>query len=203
MLSLERWKNLFKKIGCHRIPDEHFYRIIEAYSQKHRAYHNLSHIEQCLGEFDLVKDYLDRPDLVEIAIWYHDVVYNTRSDRNEEDSAIFAERELNELNIIDEKIISVHDLILSTKHQDEPDSSDTKYLVDIDLSIFGKSLHIYQEYENNIRKEYKWVPKFLFQNKRFEILRTFLCKNTIFHTEWFREKYELQARININSILSE
>jgi len=202
MVYLERWKNLFKRVGCNISPDEQFKSLVKAYSEKHRAYHNLNHLEQCLKEFDKVKSYLDLPDLVEIAIWYHDAIYNTRSDRNEEESALLAERDLNDFGIIKESIKTVHDLILSTKHNDEPKYSDTKYLIDIDLSILGSAPNIFQEYENNIRKEYKWVPIFLFRKKRVEVLKSFLRRKHIFYTKLFREKYEYQARININSVLS-
>ncbi|OGP92616.1 MAG: hypothetical protein A2Z19_07630 [Deltaproteobacteria bacterium RBG_16_54_18] len=199
---LSRWDNLFNRIGCNKNPEEQFHRLVKAYSEKHRAYHNLNHIEQCLNEFDQLKYYLDLPDLVEIAIWYHDAIYNTRSDRNEEESALIAENELNSLGIIEEPIKTVHDLILSTKHNDEPKNSDSKYLIDIDLSILGANTNIFQEYEKNIRKEFKWVPKYLFQKKRGEVLKSFLRRKHIFYTELFRKKYEYQARININSVLS-
>jgi predicted metal-dependent HD superfamily phosphohydrolase len=199
---LERWKNLFKRINCNKSPEEQFHSLIKAYSENHRAYHNFNHIEQCLMEFDQVRKYLDLPDLVEIAIWYHDVIYNTRSDRNEEESALLAERELNNLGIKKKSIKTVHNLILSTKHNDEPKNSDTKYLIDIDLSILGAASNIFKEYENNIRKEYKWVPKFIYQKERFEVLKSFLRRKHIFYTGLFREKYEHQARTNINSVLS-
>ena len=79
---------------------------------------------------------------------------------------------------------------------------DTKYLIDIDLSILGAASNIFKEYENNIRKEYKWVPKYIYQKERFEVLKSFLRRKHIFYTELFREKYEHQARTNINSVLS-
>jgi len=202
MVYLERWNNLFKKVGCTKNPKKQFQGIIKAYSEKHRAYHNLNHIEQCLKQFDQVSGYLDFPDLVEIAIWYHDAIYYTRSDRNEEESALLAKRDLNDLGLMKESIRTVHDLILSTKHDAEPKNSDTKYLIDIDLSILGATPDIFKEYEKNIRKEYKWVPMFLFRKKRFEVLKSFLRRKNIFYTQLFRERYEYQARVNLNSVLS-
>ena len=201
MGHFERWENLFNRIGCKKNPEKQFHRLVKAYSEKHRAYHNLNHIEHCLNEFDKAKSYLDRPDLVEIAIWYHDAIYDTRSDRNEEESALLAERDLYGLGIKKESTKIVHDFILSTKHNDEPENSDTKYLVDIDLSILGAAPNIFQAYEKNIRKEFEWVPDLLFRKKRFEVLKTFLKRKNVFYTEFFREKYEHQARTNLNSVL--
>ena len=80
MVYLERWKKLFERIGCKKSPDNQFHNLIRAYSEKHRAYHNLNHVEQCLKEFDEINNYLESSDLVELAIWYHDAVYSTRSD---------------------------------------------------------------------------------------------------------------------------
>jgi predicted metal-dependent HD superfamily phosphohydrolase len=200
---LGRWENLFNRVGCNKSPGKQFHHLIKAYSENHRAYHNLNHIEHCLNEFDQLTNYLDLPDLVEIAIWYHDAIYNTRSDRNEEESALMAERELKNLDIMQESIKIVHDFILSTKHNDEPRNSDSKYLIDIDLSILGADRNVFQEYETNIRKEFKCVPTFLFHKKRSEVLRSFLKRKHIFFTELFRQKYENQARTNINSVLSD
>ena len=62
--------------------------LIAAYTAPGRHYHNLAHIEDCLGALARVENLspLEREILSE-AIWWHDVVYDaTRSD-NEELSA--------------------------------------------------------------------------------------------------------------------
>ena len=66
--------------------------LVAAYTAPGRHYHNLTHIEDCLGALAAVDGLsaAEREILTE-AIWWHDVVYDaTRSD-NEELSARLAE----------------------------------------------------------------------------------------------------------------
>src|SRR5829696_2723515 len=67
--------------------------LIAAYTAPGRHYHNLAHIDDCLGALARV-DSLSATDreILSEAIWWHDVVYDaTRSD-NEELSARLAEQ---------------------------------------------------------------------------------------------------------------
>ncbi len=59
-------------------------------------------------------------------------------------------------------------------HYEIPKDEDTKYLIDIDLSILGSPLDKFYDYEKNIRKEYEFVPIDLFREKRSELLKSFL-----------------------------
>ncbi len=70
-------------------------------------------------------------------------------------------------------------------------------MVDIDLSIFGQLPERFWQYENQIRKEYEWVPENIFTTKRAEILERFLARPKIFATELFFAKYEKPARVNL------
>ncbi len=51
-------------------------RIREKYSEPHRFYHTLTHIDSMLNHLDRIK-----PDGVELAlaVWFHDVIYDPRS----------------------------------------------------------------------------------------------------------------------------
>ena len=57
------------------------------------------------------------------------------------------------------------------------------------------------EYEEQIRSEYNWVPDAVFAIKRAEILRQFLLRERIYRTEALHEKYEAQAKMNLESSL--
>ena len=71
------------------------------YSEPHRCYHNLAHIEDCLGEFDRAKQLATDPAAVELAIWFHDAVYDPRAADNEERSAELAKDWLSDLHASD------------------------------------------------------------------------------------------------------
>jgi len=75
-------------------------------------------------------------------------------------------------------------------------------LIDIDLSILGKSQREFEEYEKNIREEYSWVPEEQFRAGRQVVLQRFLERDSIYSTDFFRKKYENQAIRNIENSLA-
>ena len=92
---LERWLDLCKWIdakGDVAYQGELFYRLIYYYEQPGRYYHTLFHIKDCLVKFDEVKRLLEEPDVVELAIWFHDAIYEfwTKPNENEQFSASLA-----------------------------------------------------------------------------------------------------------------
>lgn len=200
-----KWVNLWGRLGIQEELNQLFFELIKSYSQKHRYYHNLTHIEKGLSEFDSVKEFLDNPDELEMAWWFHDIIYDPKRKDNEEKSARFASRKLTLAGIGDKTIDTVKRLILTTKHHEtETDliqRDDEKYIVDIDLSILGKPREEFDEYERNIRKEYYWASDEHFREGRSRILKMFINRTYIYHTDFFRQKYEEQARMNIERSL--
>ena len=199
------WSAFWKRIngqGDFRLPHCH---LIDLYRQKHRKYHNMLHIEQCLIEFEQARHLVEHPNEVEMAIWYHDAIYDPESEQNEEKSAQLAQKVAKEIGLPDIFGRRVHDLVLVTKHEKIPEGIDAKVLVDIDLSIFGRSEEEFDKYERNIRKEYQWCSDEEFKAGRADILQKFLNRQTrpaVYLTDFFREKYETQARKNLERSLA-
>lgn len=167
------------------------------YSEKHRAYHNLKHIADCLEEFDAVRGRCEHADAVEFALWFHDVIYDPKAKDNEEQSAAFARRVCNDVKLPASFANKVETLILATKHAAEPQGNDAQIIVDVDLSILGQSEATFDKYERNIRAEYAWVPESQFRSGRASILKSFLARKRIYSTEYFHAKYEAPARANL------
>ncbi len=199
---IDRWRRLWEEIGAGYRTEDFFHQLINAYTAKNRAYHNADHIAHCLHEFDQIKEKLESPTEVELAIWYHDVVYNPNAANNEEKSAECAARALKQAKAASVHIDGVKDLILATRHDQPTRFSDAAYLVDIDLSILGAPPHSYAIYEKNIRKEYKWVPGLIYRKKRKELLISFLEREKIYLTQFFATKYEQQARHNLKGAIN-
>lgn len=173
--------------------------LLEHYSEKRRAYHNKTHIADCLEKFDEVESHLSYPHEVELAIWFHDVIYNPYKGDNELQSAIRCESFMNDNGVQEEIIKRVYDLIMATKHPCVPQNKDEEYLIDIDISILGASTEEYTAYARKIRKEYSFVPWFYYKKKRKEVLQAFLDQNTLYHTEYFKDKFEEQAIENLKN----
>lgn len=195
-MNLQRWTALMTSFGVDANP-EMFERITKAYAETHRHYHTAAHIDACLREFDSVRSLAQSGSEVEAALWFHDVIYDTRASNNELQSAEMASRFLTSAGVSAAICSRVHSHILSTAHKGKPVADDARLVVDIDLSILGQDEQVYDQFERSVREEYKWVPWFLFRRKRIEILRSFLDRESIYGTERFRQRYESAARSNL------
>jgi predicted metal-dependent HD superfamily phosphohydrolase len=168
--------------------------LVAAYAAPNRYYHNLSHIEDCLGLLAGLDDLstTDR-DILTQAIWWHDVVYDpTRSD-NEELSARLAEQYV-AADIRDD----LGRLIRLTKtHRVEPRDRLGAILISIDLSILGAEPSRYDAYAAAIRKEFAHVPDGDYRAGRSAVLRRFAAQPVIFPDPAFARTHDRQARDNL------
>jgi predicted metal-dependent HD superfamily phosphohydrolase len=192
-----KWLELWPKLGVSNSPGPYFAALVAHYSEPHRAYHNLAHILDCLEQFVPARHLAHDATAVEMAIWYHDAIYDPRAKDNEERSAGLAASVADELGLPASLKETVNALILATKKHDASLARDAAVLVDVDLSILGRTPHRFDEYEHQIRQEYDWVPADAFAAGRSAVLETFLARPAIYHTELFRAKYEHQARENL------
>jgi len=167
------------------------------YAEPHRSYHTTRHLEECFAKLDEGRAHAERLYEVELALWFHDAVYEVRNSDNEERSASWAQAAVSAAGIDNAIGSRVRDLILATRHDMAPSTKDAAFLIDVDLAILGAQAERFDEYERQVREEYSWVPGFLFRRKRREILEGFLRRPTIFSTEFFRARYESAARANL------
>jgi predicted metal-dependent HD superfamily phosphohydrolase len=165
----------------------------------HRYYHTIEHIKSCLALFDRVKDELNNPESVELALWFLDVIYNSRKRNNEELSASFSKELLSRIGVSDTVISSVCELILATKHPFIPTNDEERYIIDIDLAVLGAPPTQYHQYSEQIRMEYSHVPALLYKRGRVKVLASFLNQTAIFNTKYFGSRFEASARDNLKN----
>ena len=192
----ERWKALMQRL--HFKPNEEVFEFLkQKYTEQHRAYHNLHHIKACLEHLDTYPKKINHKNELELAIWFHDIIYDPFRKNNELKSAEELEKFLKR-NKADPNLMQMtYDLILSTLHRNPPKNESEALIMNIDISILGSSASDYKTYRVQIRKEYKWVPYFLYRSKRKEILKAFLRRERLYFTDYFYDKYEQLARANI------
>jgi predicted metal-dependent HD superfamily phosphohydrolase len=197
-----KFKSFWDKMGCNPNLCRLNYEILKAlYSSRGRHYHTFEHIKMCLNELEICKEQMPTfiKLVVEKAIWFHDAIYviNENID-NELLSWQFADQLLASHGV---SRLFLKDLILATKHEETLiDSFETKIMADIDLAIFGKDKHTFDNYEENIRKEYEMFNEKEYKEGRKKVLKYFLDKKQIYYTEYFKNKYEDQARKNLQRI---
>ncbi len=196
-----RWQGLLKPFGENGYVSAGFDDLVGRYSERHRHYHNLHHVSGCLDAFDGIAKLLVDPFAVEAAIWFHDVIYDPRSRKNEARSADYARAYLSATSIESGILSGILYLIHLTRHPSNPSTRDEKYLIDIDLSTLGAEPSQYDRYELWIRKEYAYVPGMLYKKGRRKLLNAFLDCEHIYRTDYFRERLESKARANIQRAL--
>lgn len=197
-----RWLTFWTAAGAVGDPKPAWNRLASAYAEPHRAYHTLEHIAHCLEELDRVRELAADPVAVEMAIWYHDAVYDTRAKDNEQKCADWARADAESMGLAPERRDRVERLILASTHQGVPADPDARLFTDLDLSILGQPPVAFDEYERKVRVEYGWVPEPAYRVGRSAILRSFLERPTIYATEAVRSRYETQARINLAASLN-
>ncbi|MFN7145728.1 MAG: N-methyl-D-aspartate receptor NMDAR2C subunit [Myxococcota bacterium] len=170
--------------------------VLARWGEPHRAYHDRAHLAACLAAFGSVRALTTDPDAVAIALWYHDAVYDPRGHDNEGESAALARRHLGPAGARPDAVARVVGLIDATRHAAVPADDDARLLVDIDLGVLGAPPDRYARYEEEIRREYAWVPADVFRAKRAEILRGFLARPRIYATAAFADR-EAAARANL------
>lgn len=200
-MSLARWKQPWAELGLEARMELHA-DLRNAYSEPHRAYHTLHHVSECLQLLQQTQGLARSVASIELAIWFHDAVYDPRRSDNEERSAVWAQSELRRAGAslaLQSRIVS---LVMVTRHDGEPQTEDEELMSDIDLAILGAGSRRFDEYERQVRQEYAHVPTQQFRPARRKILNDFLEREHIYCTEWFRMRREAQARTNLQRSLT-
>lgn len=174
-------------------------RLVAAYSDPSRGYHDLRHLtEVCtrLDELAAGGTAFDRTSVL-LAAWFHDGVYDGRPGA-EERSARWAEESLAALGVAAATAAEVARLVrLTETHRPADDDANGCALSDADLAILAAPEERYAEYAADVRREYAHVPDEAFRAGRAAILRDLLAKPHLFHTAYAREHWEASARVNV------
>jgi len=203
-------KQRFKKLwlGCARNgvaarAHECFAQVEDHYNEPHRRYHTPGHITHCLEQFDAARALMQHPDSVELAIWYHDVIYDVGASDNELQSAKLLRRHADDA-LPGDLVQRVHDLIMVTVHGLlEPACLDQAFMVDIDLSSFGLPWQRFLRDSVAVREEFPHMSDAQFYPRQREFLAGLLAREHFCATDFFRKRHETRARRNITRYLAD
>eukprot|EP00545_Synedropsis_sp_CCMP1620_P003029 CAMPEP_0119021430 /NCGR_PEP_ID=MMETSP1176-20130426/25982_1 /TAXON_ID=265551 /ORGANISM="Synedropsis recta cf, Strain CCMP1620" /LENGTH=278 /DNA_ID=CAMNT_0006976039 /DNA_START=24 /DNA_END=860 /DNA_ORIENTATION=- len=182
-------------------------RIVDLHSAPDRAYHTLAHLHEMIGYFELFASSQSSDDdelttIMVLSVLFHDAVYDARSATNEEDSAKLLQEFCRDMGSVDEKLEErIVQYILATKSHKLPEAGNNDpnlaLFLDIDMAVLGKEDSAYLHYASLIRKEYGFVDRDVYCQKRADILETFLEEPNIFASAIMQEALEQQARDNL------
>jgi predicted metal-dependent HD superfamily phosphohydrolase len=196
----EQWFATWQRLGV-APPAGVYERLVAGYAEAHRHYHTTRHLEECFAELEVVRAEAERPGEVELALWFHDAIYDPRRHDNEERSADWARNVVAQAGLdaaVGERVAA---LVMATRHEAMATDADSRVLVDVDLSILGAAPERFDEYERDVRREYAWVPEVVFRRERRKILRRFLERPRIFATQELNSVREQRARANLTRSL--
>jgi predicted metal-dependent HD superfamily phosphohydrolase len=178
------------------------------HGEAHRRYHVWSHVETLLKLADWRQGDLFNVEAVEIAILFHDSVYEPGEENNEKRSAGLMLGMLSKL-VAPVTLDAARDLILSTEKHRLPDGmadpirSDCAHFLDMDLAILGSDPEVFEAFQAAIREEYIHIPEEEYRPARRASTARFLERKRLFLTESFRETFEFQARANLTDAVRE
>lgn len=204
---LDRWRAAARGAGATRETDltgtgED---LVRRWREPHRHYHTCDHLRAVLDVVDRYADLAGRPDLVRLAAWYHDAVYDPRAagDANERDSAALAVRVLTGLGLPGGAVDEVRRLVLLTAgHVVGPGDADGALLCDADLAVLAAAPPVYDRYAAAIRREYAHVPDADFRAGRARVLAALLALPALFRTPPLAARWERPARANLHRELA-
>lgn len=191
------------------------------YAEPQRHYHTLQHVWALWRHYDglnAIKAW-QQPDAVLLAIFYHDIIYDTKAQEsgshsdqlaksNEQRSADYVARELGEW-IAPSLCQWVMALIMMTQTHELPpwqeknaktqagNAQDAALFLDMDLSILGSESSVYHQYADAIRREYAHVCDADYRKGRHAVLKKFLQRPRLYFSDYFYERFETQARTNV------
>lgn len=194
-----QWLQLFdKNIVSEPIIEEQWQSLVKHYQEPNRHYHNLTHLHELFELLLPLEQKLEHPKAVYLAVFYHDIIYNSLRKDNELKSAEFADKVLPLLEVDTTTIQLTYSLIMATKdHHAMLPTNDFRYFLDADLAILGTDWKKYEAYSQAIRKEYRHVPSILYRRGRKKVLQHLLQKTPLYYTPEFFERFEAQARENV------
>lgn len=205
MISIKLYEENFSKIwyniaGESAITRKWLKIIMNEYSSPLRYYHNMQHILKMLNNLEEYSKIYEisnmEKNILSYAIVFHDIIYDSKKDNNEEESLLLFEDFSNEIGFFSHVNHKVKELIMATKNHDKNKGDDEaiNLFLDLDLAILGAEKVVFDVYEKQIRKEYEWVPENVFFEKRHQIMKNFV---NCYKTDWAKKKYGNYLRLNI------
>jgi predicted metal-dependent HD superfamily phosphohydrolase len=216
--SLPRWQALWGRLG---VEDARLAaagrKVVACYGEKGRFYHAQDHLQAVLAQLDWARAALEKSgelaglsparkqrlfDTVELALWYHDIVYDPKARDNEEQSRDLFLADAEKFGLPAGVRRDVAKLIDLTAHHKDAKSLMECLMVDCDLAVLGAKPAVFRQYDADIRREYAHVEISLYKTARKGVLEGFLDQPSVFRTEAFRRKLEAQAQKNLAEAVS-
>lgn len=197
----QAWTKAWTEVGAQGAGENELEQLLGLYAQPHRHYHTAQHLAEMVSRFLEPENAPHTSAEVLLAIFFHDAIYEPQRHDNETRSADLAFELLAAAGADPVAAQKVAHLVRMTAHSVQPQTPAECFLVDLDLAILGAPAARFEQYEQQVRQEYAFVPAEIFTSKRREILRGFLERPVLYWTATVGEKLEAAARHNLTQAL--
>ncbi|XP_077288542.1 uncharacterized protein LOC143912952 [Arctopsyche grandis] len=204
----ETWNEVLRDLSVPEdIATKWWSQIMVQYTESARIYHTMdNYLRKKFEIYDImVKDNISERSAFVLAMFFqhyeHDTnVYGDSIDKNVEHVKNF----FKDAGINHEGLIStVVGLLGAACESGSSKEGIDAYFQDLELAALGASPDEYVEYITDIEKEYSNMPAHFYRSLRLKVLQTLLLIPKIYSTDLFYEKYETQARENIEKEINE
>nr|WP_175688620.1 hypothetical protein [Burkholderia anthina] len=175
--------------------DEVYRMLAQCYTEPVRHYHTLVHVRRCLRQLDFARDAIPEPDAVELALWFHDVIFVPGATDNEQRSADWFRHQAGGRIRACDRICA---MILATTHSGVAADLDTRFACDIDLAVLGAPRSRFREDGRRLRAERPDLDDRAYDLRERALLRALLERPRIYLTDFFFMRCEKPARRNLN-----
>jgi predicted metal-dependent HD superfamily phosphohydrolase len=178
---------------------EYVFRLFKEQLSKKLVYHNYKHTYETanearqLGELHQLSP--DELQDLELAAWFHDTGYVNVYDGHEEESVRFATAWLQERNYPAERIGTIADCIMATRHEADPETLLQEIIKDADMANIGKETFFATA--ELLRVEWEIFKEKFFTDQEWAQFQIEFLLSTTFHTAKAQHKYAEQLGLNI------
>ncbi len=138
-----------------------------------------------LDQLEAARSSLEHPAEAELAVWFHDAVYDPTRNDNEAQSTALARRQLERAGAPHAQVERIAGIILDTRHHEPATSPDGALVADADLAILAAPAAEFAAYQRAIRQEYAHLSDAEFNQGRKQFMEAFLQRPRIYQTETF------------------
>ena len=82
-----RWQSLWSDPGLACLDTDLMHGLMQRYAEPHRSHHTMQHLDECFANFDAIHHEAKHPAEFELALWFHDAIYDFKGHDNEQQSA--------------------------------------------------------------------------------------------------------------------
>jgi predicted metal-dependent HD superfamily phosphohydrolase len=142
------------------------------------------------------------PVAVELAVFFHDLVYEPQGSANEVESIAEFAKFAKEVGVGENLLRDVSKMVEATiSHAlgevEAEKRGDLELFLDFDLEVLSRSWDEYEVYAGQIRKEYECYDDEAYIAGRIKVLESFLQRERVYFSEWFHREKEEVAKTNL------